>query len=89
MLHSSHIKHKLRGKNARRKRLHSIPLTTKHKDTPFYHQFKMKEAEKYSSAILSQIRAFDTARIRDHHPLGSVDGATLREIKDALIAMVG
>ena len=66
-----------------------IPLTTKHKTTPFYYRFKIKDSEEYSSAILSQIRTFDTARIRDHHPLGSVDGITLRGIKDAIIAMVG
>ena len=65
-----------------------VPLTTKNKAGMFYYNFKAKNSDIISVAILSQIRTFDTARISSRHPLGVVDGATLRKIRILLAKMI-
>ena len=66
-----------------------VPLTSKYKTGSFYHSFRMNGANKPSTALLSQLRTFDTARIYDRHPLGSVSGNILKEIKYLLREMIG
>ena len=65
-----------------------IPLTTKYKVGPFYYNFKMNGAKQPSTALLSQLRTFDTARIYDRRPLGSISSNVLQQIKHRINQMI-
>jgi mRNA-degrading endonuclease toxin of MazEF toxin-antitoxin module len=58
-----------------------IPLTSKPKDSRYYYNFSLNG--KVSTAILSQIRAFDAARISGSR-MGKVSDKTLETARDKI-----
>ncbi len=61
-----------------------IPLTKIEKDLPFYHTFEFKKEK--STAILSQVRLFDTKRLKFRY--GKVSKFDFDEIKEKLIELI-
>jgi len=61
--HQNYLRPILVYKKFSRKLFLGIPLTTTQRDGKFYHSFMFKD-EKVSTAILSQIRLFDTKRLK-------------------------
>ena len=59
-----------------------IPLTSQHKTGTYYFSFSFQN-DKISTAILSQLRAFDTSRISGPS-IGRIKTADLVEIKNRL-----
>ena len=59
---------------------YGIPLTTNIKNSKFYFKFKVKNRD--NSAILSQMRLFDTKRIHDH--LGKINVEEFAQLKNKL-----
>lgn len=63
-----------------------IPLTTRQKTGKYYSTFKIPTSEKQSTALLTQIRAIDVARISGKR-IGKIDKATLEKIKRDFVKM--
>lgn len=61
-----------------------VPLTKTKKDLPFYHMFEFKN--KKSTAILSQIRLFDTKRLKFRY--GKVSQHDFKDIKTKLTELI-
>lgn len=61
-----------------------IPLTSIVKDTKFYHTFDFKERK--STAILSQVRLFDSKRLA--YSIGRISKGDYRILKQKLIALL-
>jgi mRNA-degrading endonuclease toxin of MazEF toxin-antitoxin module len=61
-----------------------IPLTKIEKDLPFYHTFQFKGEN--STAILSQVRLFDTKRLKFRY--GKVSDSDFGMIKEKLIELI-
>ncbi len=61
--HQDYLRPILVYKKFSRKLFLGIPLTTTQRDGKFYHSFVFKD-EKVSTAILSQVRLFDTKRLK-------------------------
>ncbi|TAH33713.1 type II toxin-antitoxin system PemK/MazF family toxin [Candidatus Saccharibacteria bacterium] len=60
-----------------------IPLTSQKKEGKYYYTFRHLSGEE-STAILSQLRAFDPARISGSSRFGRVSKETLQDIKNRL-----
>jgi len=61
-----------------------IPLTTKVKRGKYYFGFVINGKREVSVAILSQLRAYDSARISGVARMGRIDSEVLLEIKNKL-----
>ncbi|MFH0845890.1 MAG: type II toxin-antitoxin system PemK/MazF family toxin [Patescibacteria group bacterium] len=61
-----------------------IPLTKIKKDLPFYYNFEFKKIN--SSAILSQIRLFDSKRLKFRY--GKLSKSDFDKIKEKLIELL-
>jgi mRNA-degrading endonuclease toxin of MazEF toxin-antitoxin module len=63
-----------------------IPLTSQEKDGQYYFSFKLNGTK--STAILSQLRAFDAARISGMKGMGRIDKTVLAQLKNRLKSLL-
>jgi len=61
-----------------------VPLTSQHKKGGFYFELNIKNRKRTNIAILSQLRAFDSARISGSERFGRIDKNILKLIKNRL-----